>query len=256
MTTVQFETPENITVVYRLAGPGSRFLAYLFDALLIFFGFVLIGLVLLVLGLAFPEVLTEPVMYATSLVFIVAFGFAYIVYFGVFEWFTNGHTPGKRLARIRVVMEEGFSLTFTGVVIRNVFRVLDTIPLFWIVPLVSAKFQRFGDMVADTLVVGDAPAPTHAVREALALRRPEEARHTFGAESLNRLRDIDVRAVETFLERRARLHPGHRAALAERLARALALRLDLTPPETGADREVFLEDLLAAYARREARELG
>lgn len=253
--TVRFETPENIAVTYRLAGAGTRFIAFFFDTLLIFFGFVTVGLVATI-TLLLTSPTSDLAPYVAALIFLIGFGFANIAYYGLFEWFTRGHTPGKRLMGIRVVMDEGFSLTFTGVVIRNIFRVLDIIPILWIVPVVTRKTQRFGDMVAGTIVVSEQPVPGAALREAMAARRPEEIQFTFTGEQLGRLRDEDVRALEMFLERRPRLHPEHRALVAQRLVRGLGTRLELPIMPTDQERERFLEDLLAAFARREARELG
>ncbi len=253
---VQFETPENISVAYRLAGPGTRFVAFLLDTLVILLGSVvavmLIGLGFSLFGPAFAEVGS----YLAAIVLGIGLGFANIAYYGILEWILHGQTPGKRVTGIRVVMEEGFSLSFAGVVVRNIFRLIDVIPLFWIVPVVSPRMQRFGDMAAGTVVVLEQRGYSNALRELLATRRPEDAVFTFSGPQLDRLRRVDLEAVELFLERRDRLHPDHREDVLQKLIRGLTVRLQLTEPEQPSDRERLLEDLLAAYARREAREVG
>lgn len=253
---VQFETPENITVTYRLAGPGTRFLAFFFDSLIIICAFIALAAVMVGLAFAFPEQAEAIGPYVFGIVFAIGFGFANIAYYAVFEWVNHGHTVGKRLAKIRVVADEGFSLTLSGVVIRNIFRLVDTVPLLWFVPVVTRKMQRFGDMVGGTIVISDRRATGSALRDALALRRPEEAVYTFGGDALGRLTEVDVLALDLFLERRGRLHPDHRSSVAAKLVRGITRRLDLIEPDGTIEHERFLEDLLAAYARREARELG
>jgi len=155
-----------------------------------------------------------------------------------------------------VVMEGGFTLTFTAVAVRTVFRLVDHLPLLWVVPLFAERYRRFGDMVAGTVVVAEErPGGGSAVREALLARNAGDAWFTFAPSVLDGLRPVDVRAVELFLERRAVLHEGHRRQLLERLLRGLVARTGCEAPPPGQE-DRFLEDLLAARLRREARDLG
>ncbi len=252
----RFETPENIAITYRLAGPGTRFVAFLFDSLLIFAALVMLFIGFVVFALVVESTAFDITGVAAILVFVVGVGFVNIAYYGVFEWFMNGQTPGKRMARIRVVSDGGFSLTFSGVVIRNIFRLIDVVPLLWIVPVVTRKMQRFGDIVAGTIVITEQVGRVNPIRELLATRPTSDALFAFSPDQLRALRKVDVDAVERFLERRSVLHVDHRATLAERLTRGLVRRLEPTAPPNADERERFLEDLLAAYARRETRELS
>lgn len=74
-------------------------------------------------------------------------------YYGISELCLRGQTIGKRSSKIRVVKIDGFSLDAVSILVRNIFRVVDHLPLLWIVPLLSAKSQRLGDMVAGTIVI-------------------------------------------------------------------------------------------------------
>ncbi|MBI4559849.1 MAG: RDD family protein [Candidatus Hydrogenedentes bacterium] len=256
---VRFDTPENISIAYRLAGPGTRFVAFFVDSLLILFSFVILGLlamavVVLLQGEFGFSLGIGPVIF--GLVFGVALGFAWIGYFAAFEWFLEGRTPGKRATALRVVTQQGFSLSFAAVFIRNIFRVIDIVPLLWIVPVVAQYKQRFGDMVAGTIVVSEEPLYSQAVRDQLLARDAGQMRYTFDRLQLGKLTDTDWRALELFLERREQLHPDHRKSLALRLARSLTARFSLPPPESEEDNEHFVEDLLASHLRRQAQELG
>jgi hypothetical protein len=72
-------------------------------------------------------------------------------------------TPGKAAMGLRVVNLEGARPSLRAVVLRNLLRPVDAWPLLYIVGAVSAAWsargQRLGDRLADTLVVPAAIAP-------------------------------------------------------------------------------------------------
>jgi len=79
-----------------------------------------------------------------------------LLYFTTTELLVRGQTIGKRACGLRVVKADGFALEAGSVLVRNVFRVIDQIPAFWIVPLaLHSQASAFGDMVAGTLVVAE-----------------------------------------------------------------------------------------------------
>jgi uncharacterized RDD family membrane protein YckC len=224
---VRIVTPERIVLVYPLAGPFRRFMAYLIDQVLI---------VVLVLA----------AFLVTSLVALgsVAFlGPALVAYFvltwgyGAFcEGFFNGQTPGKRSLGIRVLSERGVPITGVQAIMRNLVGTVDgLIPFFYLVGLtsmvVSRKFQRMGDLAAGTMVV------------------IEERRFTRG---ITRIDDPDVdallpwlpgriaagshlaRVLSDYVEVRRRFGPLRRAEMAEPLAGSLRRRYGL-PDQIAAD---------------------
>jgi uncharacterized RDD family membrane protein YckC len=75
-----------------------------------------------------------------------------------------GGSIGKRARGLRVVMEDGEPVTLEAALIRNLMRFLDALP--YVVPYLvgaivasnSPLMQRFGDRVAETMVVVSAPA--------------------------------------------------------------------------------------------------
>jgi hypothetical protein len=73
------------------------------------------------------------------------------------EWYWRGQTIGKRFMRLRVMDERGLRLHFSQIVIRNLLRVVDILPAFYLVGgtacLVSRRSQRLGDFAANTIVV-------------------------------------------------------------------------------------------------------
>lgn len=80
----------------------------------------------------------------------------------------NGASIGKRARGLRVVMEDGDPVTPEAALTRNLMRFLDAFP--YVVPYAvgvyaisnSPKMQRFGDRVAETMVVLTSPTGSDA----------------------------------------------------------------------------------------------
>lgn len=71
----------------------------------------------------------------------------------------SGGSFGKLAVGIRVVSLNGGDLTWSQVIIRNVLRIVDGLPFFYllgfIVVAVTANHQRIGDLAAGTALDGD-----------------------------------------------------------------------------------------------------
>ncbi len=69
----------------------------------------------------------------------------------------RGATLGKQVVGIKVVNEDGSPIDWTAAILRNVLRIVDALPCFYIVGIVlinnSEQKQRFGDRIAKTVVV-------------------------------------------------------------------------------------------------------
>jgi len=79
--------------------------------------------------------------------------FAYYIYFEG----TYGQTLGKMALGLVVVTEDGEPIDFGPAAIRTVLRIVDVLPVLYLVGLivivVTDRNQRLGDIVADTVVV-------------------------------------------------------------------------------------------------------
>ncbi|TVP51342.1 MAG: hypothetical protein EA350_00150, partial [Gemmatimonadales bacterium] len=161
---LQIDTPEQVPVGYALAGPGSRFAAFLLDALLLWVSLTVVVLIAAVtmLGMVGWAGIGRPANWiiAAAIVglFVVFWG-----YFILFEGLRNGQTPGKRWMGLRVIHASGFPLTLPGAVIRNLIRILDLQP--FPTGLVGGSFilfhpraQRPGDLAAGTVVIRERPS--------------------------------------------------------------------------------------------------
>jgi uncharacterized RDD family membrane protein YckC len=229
------DTPENVVFDMELAGIGSRFMAALVDTLLIavlqaalFLALALVGSLTLIENLEWFGWLVAA---AVLLSFVLLWG-----YYLLFEWRWNGQTPGKRLVGLRVMRVDGRPVTFVEVLIRNLVRLIDFLPVFYGLGVVVMAFQRqwrrLGDLAAGTLVVFEQkPVRLESLSRA---RRYDVVR----SESLipegdrlpvERLAPTDIQRVEEFLDRWiSLLDPKH---VANAIHRSLMAQMGLPAPE-------------------------
>jgi uncharacterized membrane protein SpoIIM required for sporulation len=91
----------------------------------------------------------------------------YFVYHIVLETVLRGRTPGKRIAGVRIVAADGGAASPGALLLRNIFRLVDSLPFLYAVGLATVfatrHHVRIGDVAADTVLVydraSDAPAP-------------------------------------------------------------------------------------------------
>lgn len=147
--TLLIKTPEGIIFPLWLAGPVTRFLAWSIDLACIAALLTMIGMVLGLLRLISVDI-AYAVMFVTYFAVSIGYGIAT-------EWLWRGQTIGKRLLKLRVMDEQGLRLRFNQIVIRNLLRFVDSLPLFYLVGglacLLSRRAQRLGDFAANTIVV-------------------------------------------------------------------------------------------------------
>ena len=147
--TLLIKTPEGIVFSQLLAGPVTRFTAWIID-------FVCIMVVASLLGMAIGLLGILSIGIAQALQIILFFVLS-IGYRMALEWHWRGQTIGKRFLRLRVVDAQGLRLHFSQIVIRNLLRFIDALPLFYLVGgiacLLSRRAQRLGDFAANTVVV-------------------------------------------------------------------------------------------------------
>ena len=142
-------TPEGVTFSLLLAGPVTRCLAWLIDCCCV------VTLLLFVQRLLsffvwFNEDTAEAAMGISYFLIQIGYGMA-------LEWHWRGQTVGKRLFNLRVMDEQGLRLQFSQIMLRNLLRFVDSLPLFYLVGgvscLLSKRAQRLGDIAATTIVV-------------------------------------------------------------------------------------------------------
>jgi len=153
----------------------------------------------------------------------------YFLYHPVLEIAMQGRTPGKRMAGIRIVTERALTPDAGALIIRNVFRLVDSLPAFYVLGLVVAMLTprqvRIGDIAAGTLLVYDSG------------KRKLDFDNVIGS-STSRLSPGDRELLDDLLERWRGLEAPLRRGLAEKfLAR-------IGEPVAGNDSEAGLRKRL------------
>jgi uncharacterized RDD family membrane protein YckC len=147
-------SPEKTILTYPLAGVGRRIMAQFLDIVIIFFLYLLIGIVASILS---P--LGQGAITGITLFVLAAIPFLYFI---LMEGFWNGRTVGKLACGLRVRMADGTPIRFSSAVGRNLIRIGDFLPILYFAGLLSTfttpRAQRLGDLIANTVVVREAKA--------------------------------------------------------------------------------------------------
>lgn len=83
----------------------------------------------------------------------------YFFYHPVLEIAMSGRTPGKRMTGVKLVTFKGLTPDAGAILIRNVFRLLDSLPAFYVLGIATVAFTRhqvrIGDLAAKLVLVYD-----------------------------------------------------------------------------------------------------
>ncbi len=235
-------TPEGIELDVVLAGLGSRFVARLIDSsiqlaiifLLTFGGFIAGG--------------GEWDGYVIATVSVLAFGvmFAYDV---PFEVLNNGKTPGKSALGLRVIGRNGEPVDFVTSAVRNLLRIVDFLPLFYLVGSVaivwSQQDQRLGDMAAGTHVARERFGGRNVAEPVAPVSVPLEQVLTWDVSAVD---DEEIRVLRHFLDRRLVLPWPIRSYFAGQLLTRFWAKVPGLP--MNAHPEYILEGIVVAKQAR------
>lgn len=205
-----------VDVVLDIAGVGTRSYAFMIDwqnrlllALAWFCGAWLLS------NSIDP---TLPLLSATppsmSMLAVIPAAGIYLLYHPVLEVLMRGRTPGKRRAGVRIVTRNGGTPGTAALLIRNVFRLVDCLPVFYAVGLASCFITeqrlRIGDLAAGTLLVLDADASN------------KSRAHLGSLATQSGLAPAQVELIHDLLERWPALDTGKR----DELARSILSRVE------------------------------
>jgi len=181
-TMQRIELAVGVEVELHPAGPVVRAKAWLLDALWMGLCYLLGGVLLALFSLVAGYEAGSGLKWLFA--FFMSWGY------GVVFEVKRGATPGKKSCGLKVVMTSGAPVSWTASILRNLLRVVDFLPSCYMTGLVSClfsrRFQRLGDLVADTMVVYSHPdaapvfqpaesLPVPAVVPAMALSWEERA---------------------------------------------------------------------------------
>jgi uncharacterized RDD family membrane protein YckC len=244
-------TTEKTPFSYRVAGLGSRTLAWLLDFLIVLF--------LWGAGLLFTRPLDAAREGAGNFVFFLWMFAVYWGYFLLFEWLWNGQTLGKRALGIRVIQWKGTSLTFYQSAVRNIVRFVDSLPgaygVGFAVAACNRENRRLGDFAADTLVV-HVEQRTKPIRALVESRtEADRARLTLWRHRVASLSRDQKQALLDLCLRRDQLRVAERTRLFRSAAQFFESRLELAPEEYESD-EKFVLQLAAVVSEQGPPEDG
>ena len=224
-------SPEKVYLKLNLAGVGSRFAAFFIDTL---FQSLLVGS--LVLAVFMGRFSTQ-----WMLVLILLLSFVIVCgYYILFETMWNGQTPGKRFIKLRVVQQNGSSVTFLMIVIRNLLRIVDGLPLHYAIGIISIflskKNQRLGDMVAGTVVVREIGEDVPTV---LKLELTEVPGVRVTSLNIRKIEEVDFSVLKKYLMRRESLEQEEVLVMDQKLAIFFGKKLGLNPDEIETPAELL-----------------
>lgn len=137
--------PDATSVPVTGAGVGIRALSTIVDGIILA---IVGGVIAAVCGSGIGGNYTSGSYYLWSLLV----GFCYYTYFEG----TNGATPGKMLCGLKVVKTDGTPCNFSAAAMRTICRIIDGFFVYLVAAILvwfSARNQRLGDMIANTLVI-------------------------------------------------------------------------------------------------------
>jgi uncharacterized RDD family membrane protein YckC len=236
---IEIVTPENIAFHYLLAGPFRRLPAYLIDCAI-----CVLSLVVALLGVGLWSAIGGPGGMAFGFWLVLAFVVSWF-YFGLFEAFWNGQTPGKRLMGLRVLSVDGQPINAMQAVVRNVLRSIDAMPIvglsaelsipYYMVALAAMaagdRYQRLGDLACGTIVVVERRS---TLRGVAPIHHPEviEFAHLVPPQFVAS-RGL-AHALSVYVARRELFSPPRRFEIARTLGEPLCERFGL-PRDTNPD---------------------
>lgn len=211
--TVTLQSITGVDVELRVAGPGSRSYAFVIDwhirgilALAWFFTLLLLFGGLADLTIALPAL--------SPLALLLVKWSPWLIYFGyhpLLETAMRGRTPGKRMAGVRIVTRTGDIPGVGALLMRNVFRLIDSLPGLYLVGLGSVMLTRhnvrIGDLAAGTLLVHD------------SIESEKSLAHLRAATGHNHLDPQVADLAQELLDRWQELDDGARTELARTLIR-------------------------------------
>jgi len=258
--TITIRTPESVELEFTLAGIGSRALALLVDYLLIA---LLLSVVSFIATFLQEQVVNLSVLFGGGADYIELWLVAiallvtaavYGGYFVGFETWWQGQTPGKRLAKIRVIRDNGKPEGVFQATLRSLMRPIDDIlfvGFFFI--LFNAQEKRIGDWLAGTLVIqserpiGEANVSVTNTAETLGQTLIEQA-------DMGQLLPDDFAMLREYLQRRTTLTKRARKDLSMNLARQVREIIHLENlPQENLSADAFLEAVYWAYQKEFGR---
>ncbi|BAZ89402.1 RDD domain-containing protein [Raphidiopsis curvata NIES-932] len=250
---VKFNTPESVELEFTLAGIGSRAWAFLIDYLVLTTTLILVVIAWIFI---FSQLVISAILDSAFGLWIWAIAFLtiftiYTGYFVFFETLWQGQTPGKRMAKIRVIRDDGRLVGLQQSVLRALLRPMDEFFFIGAFLIILAKNEkRLGDMVAGTIVI-----QSQTENKVVNLTISPEAQllcvKLQQTCDLSQLLPDDFAVIREYLKTRGGMSSKAKASLSLELSQQVQsiVNLSVLPSDVSAD--VFLEAVYLGYQKLE-----
>jgi uncharacterized RDD family membrane protein YckC len=247
---VQFTSSQFVQIEFEYASIAQRVAAYIIDNVIL-----AVYLFIAAMSLEFNDLFPSYGHYLFFSALLIKL--PWILYQAVMEYLTGGQTVGKMILGIRVVQSSGERIGFRQVITRWFFRgdflwispgffvlfiptwnILDTI-----FTSLSAKNQRLGDVLAETIVVRNKSLNEYTFADILKIQSNESYVPTYPQVVV--FTDEDMIYLKNCLQQLKKRPRQEIKQLCVEVADEAArlIGLEQTPPE----RQKFLETLLSDY---------
>jgi len=197
--TIRAPSSTGIDATIVLAGPGARTIAFILDWIIrssLALTYFLLAAWAILGNLEFDVAAADETLW--RLAGVLPATIIYFCYHLILEPLMAGRTPGKRMTGIRVLTLDGRAPALGPLVTRNVFRLVDSLPVLYIVGLLFVMFGRrhlrLGDIAAGTVLAVERAPFLHKLDLLRGAPEPHAAWHEAGrrAAALSRRRGSDV----------------------------------------------------------------
>ena len=185
-----------------------------------------------------------------AIFFIIAFAI-YISYFVFFETLWFGQTPGKRVAKIRVVRDDGRLIGLQQATLRALLRPFDeTLFIGAFLIMLGRREKRLGDLAAGTIVI-QAQIPTASATLIISEQAKVLNQQLVEIADLSQLLPDDFAVIREYLQRRGAMSLKARASLSLKLAEQVKTIINLEKLPEAITPDIFLEAVYLVYKQPE-----
>jgi hypothetical protein len=186
---------------------------------------------------------------------ILIFFVIYVGYFVYFETIWKGQTPGKRMAKIRVICDNGRPVGLQQTALRALLRPIDDfIFIGAILIMFTPQEKRLGDLVGGTLVIQE-ETNIVAAKFPLSERAQPLANQLLETSNIVALLPDDFAVIREYLQRRKIMQQDAKLQLSRNLANQIRDIIELDHIPSGVTADLFLEAVYLAYQQKDRGEI-
>jgi len=253
---IKYQTPESVELEFNLAGIGSRAWALVIDYHILGLTLALFVTGFLYLSYQLSDFFTKIFsnvdkleLWLFAIGFLIIF-FIYTSYFVFFETLWQGQTPGKRLAKIRVIRDDGRPVGLQHAILRSLLRPVDDFMFIGaLLIMFTNKEKRLGDLVSGTFVIQQESNTIKKQNLILSSDAENLADKLLQISDFSQMLPDDFAVIREYLQRRVGMTPKAKIRLSQGLSQQIQAIINLEALPDNVTPEVFLEAVYLGYQR-------